>query len=380
MRHARRYDTAASRWEGLGPYYAMFPTAFADGVVGRYTRPGEAVLDPFAGRGTAVFSAAKRGRVGLGVELNPVGWVYAKTKLAPAPLDAVLGRLEEVDEASPAYRAEADDLPVFFRKAFTWRVRSFLLAARERLDWRRRRIDRTAMAILLVYLHGKEGAALSNQMRQTKSLSPDYAVRWWAERGLKPPDLEPLEFLRPRLEWRYARGLPAATGSRAYLGDSVMRLPRLAHCAGDADPPRATLLFTSPPYFGVTNYHYDQWLRLWLLGGRPDALRAGGHYRDKFEHRAEYRRLLRLVFERAAPLLRPDATVYVRTDRREVTYKATLEVLAEVFPDKRLRGVVRPVTGETQTRLFGPSAPRVGEIDLILRPRSPSRSRVLACP
>ena len=33
MRRTRRYDTAASRWEGLGPYYAMFPTAFADGVV-----------------------------------------------------------------------------------------------------------------------------------------------------------------------------------------------------------------------------------------------------------------------------------------------------------------------------------------------------------
>ena len=104
MRRPRRYDTAASRWEGLGPYYAMFPTAFADGVVGRYTRPADVVLDPFAGRGTALFSAAKRGRVGLGIELNPVGWVYARTKLSPAPFDAVLGRLGDVEAAAPRYR------------------------------------------------------------------------------------------------------------------------------------------------------------------------------------------------------------------------------------------------------------------------------------
>ena len=366
MGRARTYDTTAARWEGLGPYYAMFPTAFADGVVARYTRPGEAVLDPFAWRGTALFSAAKQGRVGVGVELNPVGWVYAKTKLAPAPLAAVAARLAEIDKASPNYRAEADELSLFFRRAFTRRVRSFLLAARDLLDWQRCRADRTAMAILLVYLHGKEGAALSNQMRQTKFLSPDYAMRWWAERRLKPPDLEPLTFLRPRLEWRYARGVPAATESRVYLDDSIQALPELA----GRGAPRAALLLTSPPYFGVTNYHYDQWLRLWLLGGRADALRAGGRYRDKFEHRAEYRRLLQLVFERAAPRLSPDATVYVRTDRRKITCVATREVLTEVFPDKVLRRIARPVkTGQTQTRLFGPNAPKVGEVDLILRPR-----------
>jgi hypothetical protein len=366
MRHARSYDTAVARWEGLGPYYAMFPTAFADGVVARNTKPGDVVLDPFVGRGTSLFSAAKQGRVGIGVELNPVGWVYAKTKLAPAPLALVAARLADIEKASSEYLDAAEELSLFFRRAFTRRVRSFLLAARDLLNWRRCRADRTAMAILLVYLHGKQGAALSNQMRQTKSLSPDYAVRWWAERQLKPPDLEPLEFLRSRLAWRYSRGVPATTESRVYLGDSVRSLPELAA----RDVPRAKLLLTSPPYFGVTNYHYDQWLRLWLLGGRADALRAGGQYRDKFEHQLEYRRLLKLVFERAAPCLSPDATVYVRTDRRKITYEATREVLTEVFPDKVLRRIVRPVkTGQTQTRLFGPNAPKVGEVDLILRPK-----------
>ena len=55
-----------------------------------------------------------------------------------------------------------------------------------------------------------------------------------------------------------------SAASRVYLNDNVRLLPELA----TRGAPRAKLLLTSPPYFGVTNYHYDQWLRLWLLGGR----------------------------------------------------------------------------------------------------------------
>ena len=62
---AGAYDSAAGRWQGVGPYYAMFPTHFADGVIAQHTSPGDIVLDPFAGRGTAVFSAAHQGRQGI---------------------------------------------------------------------------------------------------------------------------------------------------------------------------------------------------------------------------------------------------------------------------------------------------------------------------
>src|SRR5262249_52409471 len=55
-------------WAGVGPYYAMFPAEFADQVIAKHTKEGDTALDPFAGRGTAVFSAATQGRRGIGVE------------------------------------------------------------------------------------------------------------------------------------------------------------------------------------------------------------------------------------------------------------------------------------------------------------------------
>src|SRR5579863_216553 len=180
-----KYGTAAGRWSGVGPYYAMFPATFANKAIQKYTKWGDVILDPFTGRGTTVFSAAIAGRRGVGVEINPVGWVYSQAKLHTANEDHVAARLAEISKVAYRFSRAAEKAPRFFRSCYHRQVLEFLLAARAYLDWRHRKVDWTAMAFLLVNLHGKRDGALSNQMRQTKSMSPDYAVRWWQDRGLK---------------------------------------------------------------------------------------------------------------------------------------------------------------------------------------------------
>jgi hypothetical protein len=363
-----KYSTAAARWSGVGPYYAMFPAAFAHKVIETYTRPKDTVLDPFAGRGTAVFSAAINGRHGIGIEINPVGWVYSQAKLRPASEDHVAARFATISNMAHRFRRPAENAPRFFHCCYSRRVLQFLLAARACLDWRHKKIDWTAMSFLLVNLHGKRDGALSNQMRQTKSMSPDYAIRWWQQQHLNPPDINPEEFLLTRLKWRYAKGIPDTAQSKVYLGDSTKVLRYISRYL-ERDYEKAQLLITSPPYYGVTDYHYDQWLRLWMLGGPPVARRARGLHRGKFENKLQYRQLLADVFSNARPLLRDDATVYVRTDRRELTLATTIEVLRQTFPNHRLARRVSPHTRPTQTNLFGHTDPRMGEIDLILTPR-----------
>jgi hypothetical protein len=365
MSTAGKFATAESRWAGVGPYYAMFPTTFADNVVIKYSNPGDTVLDPLAGRGTSVYSASIHNRVGIGIELNPVGWLYARTKLDPAPEQHVRSRFIEIDRQSHRYREDANHLPQFFHRCFSARVLRFLLAARAGLDWKHKVIDRTAMAIILINLHGKREDSLSNQMRQTKAMSPQYAIRWWADRNLKPPEVDPLEFVLKRLEWRYAKGRPKGRPSRCLLGDSTKRLSDVARMVHTGKLAKVSLLFTSPPYYGITNYHYDQWLRLWLLGGPPSASRVAGRHRGKFSNLQRYEELLRTVFSKCAPLLSRNATVYVRTDSREVTYETTRRVLGEVFRCWRIRRRIRPVDRPTQTRLFGNNSPDSAEIDLI---------------
>ena len=140
----------------------------------------------------------------------------------------MISRLKEINALASSYSREAKLLSSFFQRCFCRSVRRFLCAARADLDWRRTAVDWTLMAFILVYLHGKREASLSNQMRQTKAMSRQYALKWWSERDLEPPTVDPVEFLETRVRWRYRKGQPEiSAGSRVYLGDSTSMLGRI---------------------------------------------------------------------------------------------------------------------------------------------------------
>ena len=130
---------------------------------------------------------------------------------------------------------------------------------------------------------------------------------------------------------------------------------------------RFDLLFTSPPYCGVTNYHADQWLCLWMLGAPPRPMSGNGFSRGRFCARDQYLELLTKVFGGCAELLKRDATIYVRTDARPFTFEATLQTLRTAFPRKSVAIRSRPYLRDAQTALFGDNAPKPGEMDIILR-------------
>ena len=350
------------RWAGLGPYYAMFPMEFALRTVQRYCPQGGRVLDPFAGRGTSIFAAAASGRSGTGIEVHPAGWLYGRVKLNPAPREAVLSRLVQIAELSDMVREESiQRMPEFFLWCFSPNVLRFLLAARRHLKWRQQRVDRTLMAFLLNNLHGSATRSLSNQMHQARSMAPDYSLRWWKAKRMRPKDKDPVEFLSARIEWRYKHGSPDFRKSVLRLGDSLKLLTNLSQ-----NRSRYDLLFTSPPYFSMGNYYYDQWLRLWLLGGRARPKKSADRSRGSFQNIVEYQNLLFGVFEKAARLMKPGAAVYVRTDAREFSLSVAMDALGYAFPGRKIRMREQPIRGRTQTALFGDKDEKPGEVDLII--------------
>lgn len=360
------FSTPTGRWMGIGPYYAMFPMKFAFEVVEKYSKEGDWILDPFAGRGSSIYAAATLGRHGVGIEINPVGWLYGHIKLNPPKEEYVIDRVIQIDRASQTVdKLTIQQLPSFFSYCFAPRVLRFLVSAREHLDWRKNIVDATVMAIILVYLHGKKEQSLSNQMRQSKAMHPDYSIKWWQERGEFPPDIDPVKFLTQRIEWRYEKGVPKHKTSRMIFGDSMkeLRAPKKKILTKE----RFSLLFTSPPYFDITNYHYDQWLRLWMLGGdEQPKWNNKSVWQKKFSGKLDYKILLERVFIYTSPLMRDDGIIYVRTDAREFTYETTLDVLKSVFPQKTVKVVEQPFTKQTQTALFGDKSEKPGEIDILL--------------
>ena len=357
------HDDAIGRWAAVGPYYAMFPLEFAFDVVHKYSKPGQLVLDPFAGRASSVYASATQGKCGIGIEIHPVGWVYGQAKLNPAPQSDVEKRLKSLIEMSKQYQEESEDLPDFFFSCYSENVLNFLVAARNNLDWQDNQVDTTLMALLLIYLHARLGQGLSNQMRQAKAMAPDYSVRWWKQEGLEPPAIDCHEFLLKRIRWRYAKGCPEMAGeSEVFFGDSTKVLNNIVDQIEQDSLPRCSLLFTSPPYYGLTNYHVDQWLRLWLLGYEP----SPNSKLQKYTSQEAYRGLLESVFGSISQIMDSNSTIYIRTSAREFTLNTMKEVLQKYFPKWETDIKPRPFQRETQTHLFGDSEKKLGEMDIIL--------------
>ena len=333
----------------------MFPLDFVRRIVDEFCPPASAVLDPFCGRGTVPFVAATSGRQAMGIDVNEVAYVYSSAKTAPELYLSHIAR--RIGEIKRAVRT-ADRRPVneFQRLAWSPRVLGFLHAARRELDWQDSRCDRTLMALILVHLHGKKGGAVSNQLRQSKSMAPDYAVRWWTARNLTPPELDPAAYFEAKARWRYAKGLPKRSESRIEWGDARQVLPMVRR--------RFSLLLTSPPYCGVTDYRLDNWIRLWMLGGSPLPEHDTS---QRHVSRPRYREMLQGVFEAAHRCMLDDAVIYVRTDTRSYTLQTTKEVLASIWPRyAAYQRSEQPL--KTQTRLFGDASIKPGETDLLLLP------------
>ena len=290
------------------PYFAMFPEAFVRQNVLAWSKRGEVVLDPFSGRGTTVFESLLNERIGIGCDTNPVAFCLSRAKADPPTLLEVIERLDTLEQAFQLVSKAPELADEFFTLCFHEKTLQQLLFLRKTLDWRGNRVDCLIAAIALGCLHGESHRTqlcFSNRMPRTISTKPAYSVRWWREKGCIPPERDVFAILRAVAEYRYRSPLPTAKG-KVVEGDA-----RQASILLSDYRQKVKLVVTSPPYLDITDYHEDQWLRLWFLGGpaRP----AIGRGRDDRHRRVEaYWQFLREAWQGILPLLQESAQIVVR--------------------------------------------------------------------
>lgn len=351
------------RWASFGPYYAMFPIDFSLNTIYSYTNEGDWILDPFCGRGTVPYTAEMLKRHTVAIDINKLGWLYTSVKLSPAPKTKIISRVKEIYSISKdKYAFAYKDYDEFFNTCYSPETLNFLIAAREELDWKKNKTDRTLMSIIAVFAHGDLGQTFSNQMQHVKAYGPNYAIKWWKSRGLTAPKLNPLELILKKIEWRYEKGYQKFNTSKVYLGDSMKILS-----GKYLKKKQFKMLFTSPPYYRVTDYHLDQWIRLWLLGEDPIQKFNPDPNKNNFGNQEHYYNLLYTVFNNAKKFLTEDATIYVRTDARNFSKNTTIEILNKIYgSSKSITIIEQPFKKRTQTALHGDHSKKPGECDIIL--------------
>lgn len=249
------------------PYFTMFPLEYPSKVLRKHKKTNPVVLDPFCGRGTTLFAARSFGLSAWGIDSSPVAVAIAKAKLATCDFEdpiSLASRL--IAETEPT---DVPDTP-FFRTAYHTRTLRDICALRESLLLTNQDTDASVIlrAAMLGCLHGplpkniENAGYFSNQMPRTYASKPDYAVRFWKERGLQAPKIDVLSVLRRKIE--RLTGLPQKSPSsitQVLHGDA-----QLSESFG-AITSAPSLIITSPPYYGMRTYVQDQWLRNWFLGG-----------------------------------------------------------------------------------------------------------------
>jgi DNA methylase len=371
-------------------YLASFPAALAHAFVERYSRPGDVVLDPFSGRGTAPLEAVIAGRIGVGNDLNPFAPLLTAAKLEPPTqaevrTRAVALRLAFAGDAAgwlhQARAIQADpstggpaSVPIEVALAFHERTFAQLLFLQASLDLAVP-VDRFIAASVAGILHGKTPSYLSTLMPNTFSMAPRYVRDFAARTAFQSPDRDAFDRLDAKLT-RLFRDPPPRSAGLALLGDArdagtraaaALRARRL--------PERARLVLTSPPYLRVLKYGYYNWLRAWFLGFDSRAIDAS---LDDAHRRTPYLQFLREVLHDLRPALTEDGIAVlvigdVATDRGRALPDG-IGLAERVWEDAartegyQLAGIADDDIHAHRkvTRLWGREAGRATQVDRIL--------------
>jgi DNA modification methylase len=78
-------------------YRACFKAQLPEFFIKRLTKPGDAVYDPFMGRGTTPVQTALMGRRPIGNDINPLSILLTRPRLTPPTLHEVARRLDQIE-------------------------------------------------------------------------------------------------------------------------------------------------------------------------------------------------------------------------------------------------------------------------------------------
>lgn len=283
----------------------MFPLDFPMSRLKKAQRD-EWVLDPFCGRGTTNYAARLRNLSSIGVDSNPVAAAITEAKLAAVTSSQVIDACRYLlrSAAEPKELPNGDFWALAYHPDTLYDLCRLREALRQNCDSPRRKALR---GLLLGALHGPltkgPPSYLSNQMPRTYGAKPGYAVKFWKSRKLEPRSISILEVVKRRAKHFFAS--TAATIESAIL------------CADSRSVDFKSLntkvswIVTSPPYYGMTTYVPDQWLRLWLLGGSPEVKYA---FPSQLQHRSPeaFAQELAQVWNNVAHICVPNARMIIR--------------------------------------------------------------------
>lgn len=320
----------------LHPYLGKFIPQLVEALFDRYFRPGEHVLDPFAGSGTTLVQALESGLDATGIDIAAFNCLLMQVKTSRYDLFSLEHEIRSVvagldSQAAPKGGRASSYLRDWYAPQALAELLSF-----------RKQVARCEHAdVLRVVL-----ARAARSARRTRHFDLEFP---------RSPQLEPYWCHKHRRTCR-----PVETAShflRRYSLDTLERIKQFQRLRarersasvrhGDARSIRLEGAFdgiiTSPPYPGLIDYHEQHRYAYELLG--LDDLReqelgpaARGTARAAL---ANYSQGISAVFQNLRPALKPGAPVLIVVNDRRSLYPDILAAAGLELEERHRRHVNR---------------------------------------
>jgi hypothetical protein len=276
-------------------YRACFKAELPEFFISRLTEPGDAVCDPFMGRGTTLVQAALQGRRPLGADINPLSLLLTRPRLAPPQLGDIERRLAQIPWETG--EIERDDLLVFYHPDTLRQIcalRRYLLARGAALD---PADDWIRMAALNRLTGHSPGFFSVYSLPPNQAVSIDAQRKINARRRQVPPLRDVAKLILKKSRALLAEGVPPPHPPARLATGDAWNMDFLEDAS-------VKLVVTSPPFLDVVQYAADNWLRSWFAGIDPKTVKIATHRSE-----AEWTAMVRSCLQEFARVVAPGGHV-----------------------------------------------------------------------
>lgn len=267
---AQLWHSVPRRWghpiHSLCSYFAMFPPQLARVIIQWLTDKGDAVYDPFSGRGTVALESLLLRRISFASDANPLAQILTQAKSSIPTKTCLEHRIIYLEKSYYKSKVNIDEIPQDIQMLYDLETLKQLEFLKINLD-QTNKLDSFLIATILGMLHAnitKKGTVrgFSISMPNTFAMAPRYVENYIQQHNLQAPKVNVFSMLIKRLE---KLNLPSftITGGRSWLQNATLEPPQWLKNH------KAKLILTSPPYLHVIRYGKYNWIRLWFLGQDP---------------------------------------------------------------------------------------------------------------
>ena len=234
-------------------YKPQLPRFFID----IFTKSGDVVYDPFAGRGTTLIEAALMGRNIVSNDVNPLSQLLTEPRLNVPTLDQIEERLDEIQ----IVESGADiDLSMFYHKD----TESEIVSLRDQLD-NSNHVDNWIRMVATNRLTGHSAGFFSGYtLPPNQAASQKSQININERLGITPAYKNTKEIILKKSKSLQRNLNQKMIEQLVEIGSSAIFSNRDSRTTSHIPNESVDLTVTSPPFLNIVRYTDDNWLRCWF--------------------------------------------------------------------------------------------------------------------